>query len=976
MNRLLLVTSILPMAALAQITPAQTEFFESRIRPVLAQQCFVCHTNSKMAGLRLDSREEILKGGKSGPALIPGDPDKSLLITAIKHVNSGLQMPKSAAKLTQPQIDDMTSWVKDGAYWPSETKSSANAKGFVITSANRKFWSIQPLAAASPPKVKDAVWPANDIDRFILARLEKDNLKPAAVAGKRTLLRRLSYDLTGLPPTFEEVKAFEADKTPAAYEKAVDRLLSSPRYGERWARHWLDVVRYAEDDYNVGKRPDRAEKYPFNYLYRDWVIKAINEDMPYDLFVKAQIAGDLMDEKIRHKTLAGVGMNGGGVWSFQDNPAPIERADEWNDKVDVTTKAFLGLTVGCARCHDHKYDPISTKDYYRIAGVFASSRFHAYPMMPKSVVDRYEAQKKVLEEKEAKLKKFLDQAAELYLQTLLSQTEEYMIAAYKLGSQKNSTVSALAEEQKLDAEMLDRWVRFLKKKPDNYSYLRPWQAMVDSKGKIEDAKKLSSEFYKKVLEIAKLRDKVKEENELALAKIKDPDEEKNEQFDPLPNGKKRRLNKHQIALKGLDREQSYLYRDMFEVDLSEYPGNPNAEEERKPGLLKLTGFGLEKRLTTDLAAHVTRLKADIEAFKKTMPSEIPSVYGLEDSKEATDLKIFVRGNPYTFGEDAPRAFLSLLSEGEPAPFTKGSGRLELAETIVKQPLAARVIVNRIWRWHMGSGIVDTPSNFGMVGERPTNPELLDYLAAKFTAEGMSWKKLHKEIVMSKTYQLDSVTVEANLAKDADNRLYWRGNRKRLEAEGVWDSLLAASGKLDLSKTGGPSKDLGDEEMFRRGVYGKVSRMYPNEFQTTFDFPTSTISSERRYTTNVAQQRLFFLNSPFVHKQAEAMAARVKLAGDEEAQVAKAYEIAYQRDPSAAEMKAAMELLTTAPAPAEAVSEGAWVPSSTSGTLASKPAPGEMPAVKDEPKAEKKRKDSPLKSLCWALLSSNEFLFLN
>ena len=368
-------------APVAKTEASQKDFFEARIRPVLAQQCFVCHTNSKSGGLRLDSRDDILKGGKSGPAVVPGEPEKSLLITAIRH-SGELKMPKGAAKLTDAQISDFTTWVKDGAFWPVEKTA---AKKF--TDEQRHLWSIQPLAKPEVPKVKDTAWPLNDVDRFVLARLEKEGLKPAPMADRRTLLRRVTYDLTGLPPTYEEVKAFEADKSPNAYEKVIDRLLASPRYGERWARHWMDVVRYGEDDYRVAKQPDRVEKYPFAYLYRDWLINSFNNDIPYDQFIKAQLAADLLDEKIRPGMLPALGMHGTGVWSYQDNPAPIERADEWHDKVDVTTKAFLGLTVGCARCHDHKYDAIPQRDYYSLASVFASSHYKPYPQVDKSVVD-------------------------------------------------------------------------------------------------------------------------------------------------------------------------------------------------------------------------------------------------------------------------------------------------------------------------------------------------------------------------------------------------------------------------------------------------------------------------------------------------------------------------------------------------------------------------------------------------------------
>ena len=317
-----------------------------------------------------------------------------------------------------------------------------------------------------------------------------------------------------------------------------------------------------------------------------------------------------------------------------------------------------------------------------------------------------------------------------------------------------------------------------------------------------------------------------------------------------------------------------------------------------------------------------------------------------------DLKVFVRGNVYSFGEDAPRAFLTVFSEGEPKKFTNGSGRLELAEDILAQPISTRVIANRIWRWNMGTGIVDTPSNFGVAGERPTDPELLEYLATEFVSDGMSWKKLTKEILMSRTYQLSSNVVEADAAKDSDNRLYWRANRRRMEAEGIWDALLSASGKIDL-KMGGPSAEL-TPDMTRRGLYGHISRVFPNNFQSTFDLPVATLSAERRYTTNVPPQRLFFLNNEFVHKNADALEERVKSAGDEKAQVKQAFILAYQRPPTADELSLAVDLMHTHPDPAPAAA-----------AMASKP----DSSAKDKPPV------SDLNSLCWALISSNEFLYV-
>jgi hypothetical protein len=953
MQRIALGLLLLPLVLAGQTQDDSREkkdFFENRIRPMLAQSCFACHTNSQMAGLRLDSRADILKGGVSGPALVPGEPDKSLIVNLVREG----KMPKSG-HLQDQQIADLVKWIKDGAYWPDPLP--ANAKPYTITAKQRELWSIQPLKHPQPPAVKDTAWPLNDVDRFILARLEKEGLQPAPVTDRRTLLRRVTYDLTGLPPTEEEVKAFEADKSPKAYETVIDRLLASPHYGETWGRHWLDVVRYAEDDYNIGNQPLHMEQYKNAYVYRDWVINSMNQDMPYDQFVKAQIAADQMDEKVRAKMIPGLGMNGLGVWAFDANPPVIQRADEWNDKVDTTTKAFLGLTVGCARCHDHKYDPIPTKDYYRLVSVFASTKYHAYPLVPKAVVDDYEAKKKELEEKEKAKKKYLDDLEKLYAQSLLSQTEDYMVAVWRVKTQKRSTAS-VAEQYKLDPEMLDRWVRFSTKPTLNYATMKPWQALLARGGSLDEAQTFAHEFYQKATAVSKLHDKLEAENEIELAKYKLDDD----QYDHLPNGLKRKLNPSQIDLKGMDREDSYLWRDMFDKDLGENPDNIDKQEQRPPALLKLEDWALERRLSPDLAKYVAHLKTDIDEFKKAMPAPYPYIDGLEDDKQATNVKVFLRGSPYNFGEEAPRAFLSILSPGEPELFKQGSGRMELADAIVKQPLSMRVIVNRVWRWHMGSGIVDTPNNFGRVGDPPSNPELLDYLASQFVDGGMSIKALHKQILLSKTYQLSTTADETTAAKDSGNRLYSHANRRRLEAEGIWDSLLTASGKLDLAKVGGPSEDYSDQ-MTRRGVYGSISRVFPNNFETTFDLPTPTFSAEKRYATNVPLQRLFFLNSPFVERQAEGLAQRVRDAGSDEAQIRKAFAIVFQRQPTAAEIQASLGFLH------QPVAEAPQTPLTNS--MAAKP---ETPSL--EAAAPVTPSASPLKWFCWALLSSNEFLFLN
>ncbi len=592
-----------------------------------------------------------------------------------------------------------------------------------------------------------------------------------------------------------------------------------------------------------------------------------------------------------------------------------------------------------------------------------------YPLVPKAVVDEYEGKKKELEDREKAQKKYLDDLSGLYAQMLLAQTENYMVAVWRVKTQKQATVASIAEEYKLDADLLERWVRFTGKPTLAYGFLKPWQEMIARRGSLEEAQALASKFAQKAREVNKLQAKMKAENEMEMAKH----QEKDEKFDEMPNGIKRKLNPYQIELKSLERDDSYLWTDLFDTDLNENPTTPFDEPEKHPGLLKLTGWALEKRLSPDLAKYVAAMQAETEAFKKAMPPQYPFAYGIEDAKEPVNVKVFLRGNPYNFGDEAPRAFLALLSPGEPELFKQGSGRMELAEAILKQPISTRVIVNRVWRWHMGTGISETPNNFGKLGDKPSNPELLDYLASKFVADGMSIKKLHKEILLSRSYQLSTISTDATDEKDPENRLYSHATRKRLESEDIWDSLLTASGKIDLGKVGGPSEDLGDT-MTRRGIYESISRVFPNTIQTTFDFPGATLSAERRYVTNVPLQRLFFLNGSFVQKQAEVLAQRVMDAGSEEAQIRKAFGIVLQRQPTPAEMRDSLELLHS---PVESLPPNRAAMPAGASAFAAKAAPAETsitaPAA---PESAAIPADSPLKALCWALLSSNEFLFLN
>ena len=802
--------------------PTPQEFFEMKVRPVLAKNCFSCHTNSKLGGLDLSTRESLLKGGKSGPAIIPGDPAQSLLMKAVRFEDSKLKMPMGGAKLKPEEIAAIETWIKEGATWPESPKPAVAAKGYVITPEQKAFWSFQPVRKPTLPAVKNA---RSSIDRFILAKLDEKHLKPAPRATRTTLLRRASYDLTGLPPTPEEVDAFLADKSSNAFEKVIDRLLASPRYGERWGRFWLDVARYSDDKLN--STMDEPQKNAFRF--RDWVIEAFNKDLPYDTLVKAQIAGDLLDNK---DLVAATGMYALSP-EFQD------------DRVDVTTRGFLGMTVACAQCHDHKYDPIPTRDFYSLMGIFTSSKYNEYPLAEKSVVDEFKSRKKEHDDLTAQLKDHLKKQADQLAEILATKTADYIKAI----------AEGKTEAPGLDKETLERWSKYLKKPTYDYAFENPLKAK-DYAG-----------FEKKIIELNDEKKDIDEKNNIRLG------------------GSKLRGDLSRADLLSLERDKYFFWRDLF--------GNT--------GVLIYGEKKIDRWLSPEWKEHVESLRAKIEAAKKAMPEEYPFLHAMADEPKPHNEKIQIKGSRQNLGDEAPREFLTILCNGDPKPFTKGSGRLELAEAIVApdNPLTARVMVNRIWLGHFGQGIVRTPDNFGVLGERPSHPELLDYLAARFMENKWSIKSMHREIMLSDAYALSTENIPANAEADPENRFVWRANVRRLEAEALRDSILYVAGDLDLT-TGGPGVKFMDDNR-RRTVYGYVSRRKLDPMLSLFDFPNPNSTSEQRIPTDVPTQRLFLLNSPVMLKASEHLAAKT-------GSVPNAYRMLFGRAPSKEELKAGLDFI--------------------------------------------------------------------
>jgi hypothetical protein len=801
------------------------EQFELKVRPILANRCFGCHSTAPLGGLAVNSRTGLLKGGKTGPAVVPGKPEESLLIQAVTHANEKMKMPLGAPRMPDGEIAVLTEWIKAGAYWP-EGKAVSTGKGkYVITGEQRKFWAFQPFHKSS-----------GTIDSLVAARLQAKGLTPNPPAAKRDLIRRAYIDLTGLPPSFAEVQAFERDPSPQAFAKVVDRLLASPRYGERWARYWLDVARYSDDRMDS----DVDLPYPNSFRYRNWVIDAFNQDMPYDLFVKAQIAGDQLG---RPELAVGLGFYG----------LSPELTD---DRVDVTTRGFLALTGACAQCHDHKFDPIPTKDYYAMQGVFSSTKRAEYELAPAEQVKAYKAQEKRVNDVRKRIETFLKAQAEELAEMLASESPRYIRAA------RNPGVAA----EGLDKEVLARWVKYLKTGPLDNKYLQGWE---------KDSFDLSA-FRQEALAVLAERKKVDEKNLQAGAKG---------QTSALPP------------------ERYFLWRDLF---FNDFYGREFKQEE--DGVLWFgpnRGFyssdgTIERFLTGRWKSYLADMRAELKDLQAALPAQYAFAHVIKDNPTPINERVAIGGVPENLGEEAPRAFLSILSKGEPVPFTKGSGRLELAEAIAsaENPLTARVMVNRIWQHHFGEGLVRTVSNFGRMGEAPSHPELLDHLAATFVENGWSMKKLHREILLSETYQRSAEQNAKNQAIDPDNRLLWRANRQRLDAEAMRDTLLHVSGELDTAPGEKPVA-LEKDDNRKRSVYGFISRRKLDGTLALFDFPNPNLSAEKRIVTATPLQQLYFLNGEFLAARAAAVAGRLTGTADE--RIRQAYRTVYGREATAAEL---------------------------------------------------------------------------
>ena len=733
------IAAAVPIAPAAQpISAADLQFFEARIRPILADRCYKCHSrlaDKIKGGLMLDTREGMLHGGDTGPAITPGKPEDSLIIDAISYRDQDLQMPPKNDRLSGQQVSDLTEWIRKGAPDPRSlvAKGSSSTYGGV----GRDHWSFLPVRKQAVPPVADATWCKTPVDRFILARLEEGEMKPNAPADKYTLIRRATFDLTGLPPTEAEVQRFLVDDSPEAWEKVVDRLLASPHYGERWGRYWLDVARYAD---TKGDTPQREDpRYPFAWTYRDYVIDAFNSDKPYNEFIVEQLAADriVADEERKNRSNPGsVDQRPLAALGFLTLGNRFENStnDIINDRIDVTTKAFLGLTVSCARCHDHKFDPIPTADYYSLYGVFADTT----------------------EPKE------------------------------------------------------EPWLHPMPKTPELLDYIAKMQAAGRQKATVEQ-------------ELA----------QLPRTKL------------PQPERQQKR--------KELQKQLFQANREIIDLEFS--PAAPP--------------------------------KADV----------------LIDVADPKDYPVLVKGEAQNKGPVVTRHFLSILSPDpkHPIAFKDGSGRMDLARAIASpsNPITARVLVNRVWQQHFGTGFVTTPDDLGNQSAPPTDPELLDYLSTRFVADGWSVKKLQRLIMISSVYQEASTDNPKYAETDPDNKLQWRYNVRQLDFEQMHDSILAIAGTIDLTMGGRPVPIGSEGFATRRAVYAFIDRRNPAEILTQFNFPNPSVPTGKRFLTQVPQQQLFLMNSPLVIETARKLVHSTDFLAltTDELRVAALYIALFQRPPT-------------------------------------------------------------------------------
>ena len=884
----------------SKLTPEELNFFERNIRPVLTEKCYKCHSNrpdSKVkAGLSLDTREALMKGGDSGVCIVPGKPAESLLMDTLHGKDPDQLMPpeKDGGKLPADVIANFDKWIRMGAPDP-RTETAAKPKYGPDSEKALKHPFFNPVKPVSVPGVKNPKWVRTPVDAFVRQKLEANDMEPSKPADKHTLIRRAYFDLLGYPPTPEEVDAFVADKSPKAFEKVVDKLLKSPHYGERWGRYWLDVARYGDTMGDTIRNKDN--RYIYSYTYRDYVIKAFNDDKPYDQFITEQIAADCLKLGDDKSALAALGFLTLGNRFNNDVNQIID------DRIDVICRGTMGLTVTCARCHDHKFDPVMMKDYYALHGVLNSMTEPPEPPLLKPVKNspQYGEFEKELAKAEAELANFRVTNEFQIITNQHSRVGEYLLAVHeyehadkKEGLSRNTFFRARDLDTTI-AGTVERYCKSLGKKPDGV--MNPWA---------ECSALSATEFPSKARALAaKFSANGDPKNKLnpLVARL----------FGTAPKDMKELSARYTKLFADVDRQWQTMVATR-RGNASAAPtrlSDPNAEAVRQllygdRGPFTLVDRDIRRLTSQQTEAKENLLIRKVNDVKIKHPGSPARAMALQELSTPRNSAIFIRGNPSNRGAVVPRQFLDILDGPGDQPFKQGSGRLELAKDIASKdnPLTARVMVNRIWHYHFGQGIVSTPSDFGLVGEPPSHPELLDWLAGQFMEHNWSIKHIHRQIMLSSTWQQSSDENPRYVTKDQGNSLLWRQNRMRLDFEGTRDTLLAVSGTLDLNMGGQPVELTADPSPTRRTVYGYVNRAALPEFFNTFDFAPPDISSPKRVMTTVPQQALYLMNAPFVVQQAKALAARPEVAKSTktDARIKSLYRLLYQRQPTSNELK--------------------------------------------------------------------------
>ena len=968
---------IVPSVLAADKTNAGEKFFEERIRPLLADQCFSCHGSDKQkGGFRLDSKAAILKGGDIGTAVVPGDPAASLLIKAVAY-NGELKMPPKG-KLNPRQISDLSAWVKMGAPWPDTSKVQ------VVDSKNPTklkgrdhlkgldHWAFLPVKNPTPPLVKDKTWVKNPIDQFILAKLEAKGIKPAKTADKRILARRAYFDLLGIPPDPKELEAFLKDESPTAFAKLVDKLLESPLYGERWARHWLDVARYADSN-----GMDENLAYASAWRYRDWVIKAFNSNMPFDEFIRMQIAGDLFYPDNHDGIIATGFLTVGPKMLAEDDPVKMQM-DIIDEQLDTLGQSFMGLTLGCARCHDHKFDPIPTKDYYSLAGIFKSTKtmdnfsvvakWQERPLVGPIEIAKEKEHDGLVAKAKQEIKDLETKAADDVIANARMQSDAYLKTALEASKVKKSLSNSKITSEKLpegtilvEAESFSRGN--VKKDHDHYGKgigvlvnlgpmpnfveydliipadgsfsfqiryaamdSRPVKVFIASKFIAETANQATGSWFPDgqqwqsafITNLKKGKNLIRIERDGAFPHI--------DKFALVPV-KAGERTPGPIAVSNTKNDLLPVFIDRLVAYLEKAGKFPEGEDLKKLVQAKDGPFALPNKLETILSPEFQKslkpLRDKLAALEKSKP-KLPSAMAVSEDKPS-NLKIHIRGNHLTLGPEAPRGFPGLINLNNPPKIDeKTSGRKQFAQWITQpdHPLTSRVAVNRLWTWHFGDGIVRTPDNFGTLGDLPLHSELLDWLASSFLQQNWSVKAIHKVIMNSSTYQMSSEPNPQAELLDPDNRLHWHWQRLRLDAESFRDSLLTLSSSLDRTQGGSllgvenrsyvtstASKTYEGYNTSKRSIYLPVIRSAGYEPFQAFDFPDPSVTKGRRAVTNIPAQSLLLMNGKLVQDQTRKMAELfLKQFADDSSRLQSTYESLFSRSPLPEESSNARQFL--------------------------------------------------------------------